>query len=454
MKIGPFEISFRRAAPEGTKSSDFYTRDDVDFGGSLPRTAYNYGRDLRRGLDSNVIMAPVAWIMRTFTEALPVVEEKKDDRWRTVDGHPLTALLSRPNLFYDDDALFKALVISYCLDGNGYVIKKRNVIGEVMAIWYAPHWLIEPKWPDDGSAFISHYEYKPGNGATIPLLPRDVIHLRFGLDPRNPRLGFSPLRPLLREVFTDEEASNFAASVLRNQGFPGVVISPKEGSSMKREQAESLKAKFIQNFTGDKRGEPFVATLPTDIKTFGFDSNQINLAGLRDITEERVCALFGLPAAVVGFGAGLQQTKVGATMRELVRLARVNVINPMARTVAKTLTRQLLVDFEPPTRTSRVRFDMSEVSVFQEDETEREQRILARVDGGLMQVADAQEQLGLDIDETQKVYLRDSNKIAVASNKNPTLAQEVGPSNGNGGDDSGGRLGSLLQESGDAATGS
>lgn len=448
MKLGPFEILFRRKRRrhEQKAGADFWTRDDVAFAGTLPRSSYPYGNDIRQGLDSNVIMSPVSWIMRTFTEAEAVVQSKRNDRWQTLEGHPLEMLLSHPNQFYDGDAVFKALVISYCLDGNGYLIKRRNSIGEVLELWYAPHWMIEPRWPDDGSTFISHYEYRPWNGQMVPLLPRDVVHLRFGLDPRNTRKGFSPLRSLLREVFTDEEASNFAAAVLRNQGFPGVVISPKEGMSQTREEAKALKDRFTQHFTGDRRGEPFVATRPTDISTFGFNAQEINLTGLRDVTEERVCAMLGLPAAVVGFGAGLQQVKVGATMRELVRLARVNVINPMARSFGKALTSQLLTDFVSQVRRFRVRFDMSEVSVFQEDETEREERIIARVDGGVMQVADAQEELGLEVDESQRIYLRDSNKVAVPANRDPM--QAANRLNGNGTDE----LTALAGRFGDAAS--
>lgn len=416
MKIGPFEILIRKA---DTKShDDFWTHDDVLMGGTLPRSSFAWGRELRGGLDSNVIMSPVSWIMRTFTEAEPIVQGKREGAWRRVDEHPLETLLARPNPFYDGDACTKALVISYCLDGNAYKIKIRNPFGEVIQLWYAPHWMIEPKWPDDNSEFISHYEYSPGNGEKINLSTRDVVHIRFGLDPRNPRKGFSPLRPLLREIFTDEEASNFAAAVLRNQGFPGLLISPKDTTrGHTTEQAKELKAKFQSHFTGDRRGEPFVATQPTDIKSFGFDAQQINLTGLRDISEERVCAMLGLPAAVVGFGAGLQQTKVGATMRELVRLARVNVVNPMARSFGKTLTIQLLPDFASQLKRFRVRYDMSEVSVFQEDETETQERIIAAVQGGIMRVDKAQEAIGLDVDESQKIYLRDSSKLAVPANR-------------------------------------
>lgn len=418
-----------RAAEQITavKSDTFWSRDDVRFGMTLPRTAYNYGRDVRDGLDSNVVMAPVQWIMRTFTEAEPVVESRTDGRWRQLEDHPLRLRLLEPNRYYDDDTLIKATLISYVLWGDAYWLKVRSGVGDVLELWYVPHWLIEPRWPDDGHTFISHYEYTP-NGQSVPLPVRDVVHFRFGLDPRNVRKGFSPLRPLLREVFTDDEAANFSAAILRNMGVPGLIVAPKEAaSSMSREAAEDAKARLIQHFTEDRRGEPFVATMPTDIHQFGFDPNQLMLGNLRDISEERVCASLGVPAAVVGFGAGLQQTKVGATMRELVRLARVNCINPMARSLAKQLNTQLLPDFVAQRRRFRVRFDMSEVSVFQEDETERVRRVLMMVEGGVLRVDQAQERLDVEIDESQTVYLRNTQLAAVAANQPIAAPTELDP---------------------------
>ncbi len=421
-------------------SDDFWTTNDVLFGRLLPRSAYNYRSDIQEGLDSNVVMAPVSWIMRTFTEAEPIVQSKRDRRWQTVEEHALAEKLETPNEFYDGDTLWKATIISYALEGDAYWVKIRNAFGEVLEYWYVPHWQIRPWWRDDGKTYIDHYKYNTG-GREVELPPRDVVHFRFGLDPRNTRHGFSPLRPLLREVFTDEEAANFSAAILRNMGVPGLILSPKDSSSsMTPENAQKAKDRLVQHFTQDRRGEPFVATAPTEVSQFGFDPNQLMLGNLRDIGEERVCAMLGIPAAVVGFGAGLQQTKVGATMRELVRLARVNCINPMARSLAKTLTKQLMPDFQSQTKRFRIRFDMSDVSVFQEDETEREERILKRVEGGVLRVDHAQDLLGLEIDETQAVYLRKSELVAVPANKVPEDPSE------NGRGEAVNRLASIMEE--------
>lgn len=402
----------------GKKALTFVSVDgQVDgFDHGLPRTRYPYGRDVRGGLDSNVVMAPVNWIIRNFTEAELRMQRRTAGMWDPVEDHPLVELVDRPTPFYDGDLLWKATLVSYTLDGNAYWLKIRNAFGEVVQLWYIPHFLIRPEFPRDGSTFISHYQYTPEFGSAPHNLPvDDIVHFRFGLDPRNVRIGLSPLKPLLREVFTDEEASNFSASILRNMGVPGGIIAPKDVSALpSKEDVEAMKAYMRSGFTGDKRGEWLVLGTPTETAQFGFDPQQLMLGNLRDIAEERVCAVLGIPAAVVGFGAGLQQTKVGATMKELRRLAWTSCLQPMQRTLARQLTSSLVPEFMSQSRRFRLSFDVSQVPAFQEEETEQARRITLLVEKGVLRVDKAQEKLGLEVDPSQAVYLRPSSVVAVA----------------------------------------
>jgi HK97 family phage portal protein len=398
---------------------------------SLPRTSYNYARDVGTGLDSNVIMAPTVWIMRNFTEAVSRVQSRTNKLWSFVEDHPLELLLKEPNEGYDGDALWKATVLSYVLDGNAYWRKVRNRYGEVIELWYVPHWLMVPRWPIDGSQFLSHYDYFPvGLGGPQRLAPRDVVHFRLGLDPRNTRLGMSQLRPLLREIFTDDEAANFSAKLLDNMGVPGLLVSPETGSAIPTvQQVLDMRAYLATAFSGDNKGKPMAVQIPTKVQQFGFDPNKIMVPALRDVAEERVCAMLGLPAAVVGFGSGLQSTKVGATMRELKKMSWVGCLNPMQKSLAAQATIQLLPDFVSQTRRFRVWFDTAEVSAFVEEDDARAARVARLVIAGILRVDKAQDELGLEVDDTQKVYLRPSNSVPVGPDApaQPVPAGAVAP---------------------------
>lgn len=367
---------------------------------SIPQTLPSRGyAKVGQGLGSNVVMAPVQWLVRAFAQAPVVVQRKRAKKWDDVDGHPLELLLDQPNDFYDGGALMSGLLVSFSLDGNAYLLKRRDELRAVRELWYVPHWLMRPRWKDDGSTFITHYDYTlPGTGRTIAVHPEEVVHVRFGIDPENPRLGLSPLRAALREVLTDEEASVFSAYILSNMGVPGGVISPKDAESRpSTDDIEEMKTLMSEEFTGKKRGRWLVLGSPTEIAQFGFDPNRLQLGPLRDISEERVCACLGLPAAVVGFGAGLQQTKVGATMRELVRLARVNAVEPMQVMIARQLGRSLLPDFTPQPRRLRAVFDNSGISMFQEDETEVAKRAKNLYDGQIAKLNEARGMVGLEL---------------------------------------------------------
>lgn len=403
-------------------------------GDSLPRTRYPYRRDFGLGLDSNVVMAPVNWILRNFTEAELRMQRRTKGIWQPLLDHPVVELADQPNDFYDGDLLWKATLASFTLDGNAYWLKVRNAFGAVVQLWYLPHFLVEPRYPKDGSVYISHYEYTPEwGGPKVDVPVGDIVHYRFGLDPRDTRKGLSPVKPLIREVFTDDEAANFSATILRNMGVPGGVIAPKDSTVLPNSDDITEMREYMKTaFSGDRRGEWLVLGTPTETSQFGFDPQQLMVGNLRDIAEERVCAALGIPAAIVGFGAGLQQTKVGATMRELRRLAWTSCLQPMQRSLARQLTASLVPDFVAQSRRFRLWFDTASVPAFAEEETEQANRVIALVGGGILRVDHAQEMLGLEVDETQDVYLRATSSVAQPAEEDPVDTPPPPPPSGNG----------------------
>jgi len=281
---------------------------------SLWRTAIDYSRV--DPLANSAVMACLLWVCRTFPEApVRVLRRTATGTLDPVPLHPLAALLERPNPYYSGPLLWMATVADFNAGGNAYWYKVRSAAGRVVQLWWLPATTIEPYFPQDGSVYIAHYEYKPG-GATIAIPVEDVVHFRFGLDPKNVRKGLSPLASVLREVYADDEAANFGAALLRNLGVPGVVIAPGAGGvGVDEGGAEAIKARFMEKFGGDKRGEPMVLAQPSDVKVLSFSPEQMDLKMLRRLPEERVSAVLGVPAVVAGLGAGLDRSCVPAYAR-------------------------------------------------------------------------------------------------------------------------------------------
>lgn len=381
----------------------------------VPNSRRNYGRYVGDGLSSSVVVAVIMWIVRAFPEA-PLKLEKRGGE--AIEKHPLLSLIRRPNPFYSGALLWMATLLSYTLNGNAYWLKLRNRGGIPVQLWYLPHYMIEPIGDDkDASVYIKYYEYSPGVMEPIRYLPSDIVHFRFGLDPNNIRKGYGLLNSLLREIFTDDEAANFTATLLYNMGIPGIVVSPKSpDQSPTPQEVEATKTYIQQQFTGDGRGEPLVMAGPTDVQQFGFSPQQMDVKSLRRVPEERVSAVIGVPAIVAGLGAGLDRSTF-ANYAEAREAAYEQNIIPTQRLLAEEVTNQLLVDFEGVDALDDLllSFDNSGVRVLQEDQDALVKRANDLVKSGLITVKRGKEMIGEIADDSDNYYLRPMNVIPVSA---------------------------------------
>lgn len=271
-----------------------------------PRSKINFESEVGDGTGSSTVMAPLLWIARTFPEApIGLWQSDEEGQETQIRDNQFLRRMRRPNPFYSGSVLMQATIIDRTVDGNAYWIKVRDASENVREYWWAPTATMTPKGDEEN--FITHYEYKPGSDVII-LRPEDVIHFRFGMDNDDPRKGQASLKSVLREVFTDDEAANFTASLLRNSGVPGLLVSPEVGAGAPSdEDVKATKAYIREKFTGDNRGEALVMSGPTKVQQFGFSPEQLLLKDLRRVPEERVTAILGVPAIVCGLGAGLDK---------------------------------------------------------------------------------------------------------------------------------------------------
>lgn len=399
----------------------------------LNRTGINYARLVK--LDrNNIVTACVSYKVRVFTDASPILEEWLPDReeWAPRHRDPVLDLLERPNRFYSWSVLARATLFDLDVGngggGDAYWFIVRNSLGTPIQLWWLPAHLVEPKGDErDPTVFIDHYEYT-ADGTKHKLRPQDVIHFRYGIDPDNPRRGLGPLKTLFREVFSDDEAANMTASLLRNVGVPGVVITPEGNASIGRDQAEEIRRTYMEKFGGDKTGEPMVLGGAAKVTQFGFSPQQMELRSLRGIPEERIAANLGVSAAVVGLGTGLAQTKVGATLREYREHDVETTIVPLWREIASELTHQLLGDFRD-IRRWRFTFDLSKVRVLQEDERARAERIGRLTTDGIIRVSEARRALGWPVLPEHEIYLRPGTHMMI-----PAGPLRIQQGNGNNGE--------------------
>lgn len=327
-----------------------------------------YARDVGDGSSSSIVVASVRWIGVNFTEAKPRVRHPdRTGELQPVIGHPLTMLLRRPNPFYSGMSLWLAILADWIITGNAYLYKIRSAQGRVVQLWWIPSCFMTPRWDTtDSTAFIDWYDYTI-YGLPTRLDPRDVVHFRNGLDPQNTRVGRSPLMSVLTEIYSDEEAARYVAALLHNLGVPGAVISPTGDGNISPQDGEALKQGYLDRTTGSHRGEPLVIPTGVHVETFAFSPQQMDVKNLRRVPEERVTAVIGVPALVVGMGVGLDHATL-ANADTLNRMATENVLAPAWRFFGEEIQFQLLPEFDDPS-TAEFDFDLSGIKSLQEDRT-------------------------------------------------------------------------------------
>lgn len=369
------------------------------------REVPDYAAIIGDGTGTSIVEPVVRWISRNAPAPIRIRQLIDPGERREVPFHGMLDLIDEPNPYYDGRTLIKSTAADLAVDGNAYWWKISSAAGRPAQLWWIPHMLIEPRWSDrDDTVYIDHYDYKPGNGNTYPLKPEEVIHFRDGIDAENTRKGRSPLKAVMREIYTDEEAARYTAALLGNMGVAGTIITPVGDRTVPEPAADLAKQRFDETTKGSKRGSTIVFGQAVDIKQFGFSPEQLNLRELRRIPEERISAVFGTPAIVAGLGAGLDRSTF-ANYAEAREAGYEECIIPLQGIIAATLRRQLLSAYLDDLRGYEVYFDLSDVRILQEDANALSTRTIAEVAGGIAMVSEGRRKLGYEADDDLDVFL-------------------------------------------------
>jgi HK97 family phage portal protein len=304
---------------------------------------------------------------------LEVAVRKDDGTTEAVADQELARLVDRPNPYYDGYTLWDATSLSLECDGNAYWFKVRSPAFKVVELWYVPHFLLEPLYPADGSAFVAAWLYTV-NGRRYVIHKDDVVHLRTGIDPRDDRKGLSRLKQAAREVASDNGAATFTAALVKNAGVPAVIIVPTEpGASFGEGEADQIKDDWREHHSGDGVGTPLV-TSSVKVERLGFSPKELALGDLPDRFEDRIAGLSGVPAMLAGLSSGASH-KTYSNYAEARRALYEDKLIPLQKRVALALTQQLLeADFAAPPG-AFVRWDYQGIPCLRENLNEIAERV-------------------------------------------------------------------------------
>ena len=333
----------------------------------------------------------------------------QDDDPTWLVASPLQGLLDNPNPWHDALELWFWTAYARHCDGNAYLHKIRagdEITGNVVELWPVSPRLMRPVSLPDSPNFIDYYEHEYAPGRRERIATENVVHFRIGIDDRDMRMGLSPIKRLVREIASDDEATRFADALLHNFGIPGLVVQTPAGApELSRDEALSLKASVAESFGNGNRGNVGILEGGAEMRQFGFSPEQLNLEALHNVPETRIAAVMGVPPAVAGLGVGLEQTSNFASMKQVrENFTEVKLI-PTWRMDAAKLNTQLKPDFVDA-RDVWIQHDLTNVRALQEDEDAKYNRLNEGVRSFWIRPSEARVRVGLAADpELDQIWL-------------------------------------------------
>ncbi|HEX8265304.1 MAG TPA: phage portal protein [Pyrinomonadaceae bacterium] len=425
-----FKKAFSVYEKTGRKSASLAAFLFDDYGHSSDRstTVQKRGFFSRAAVDvseNSAAAACLGWSQRNFRQAPLKLFTVNADREKTeVLKHPALKIFKKPNPFYSAKLLWNGINFDYQTDGNAYLVMAKNAGGRGIPfeIWWIPQVFMRPYWnPANGqNAWIEYYEYTV-DGRQYRVAPEDVIHFRNGVDPANPRMGKAPLRAALDEVMTDEEVSQFLASLLRNMAIPGTVLTPEdENLDVSEGVAEDIKEVFDRSFSGDGRGSTIVLRDKWNVETLGFAPKDLELGTVRHVPEQRISACLGIPLEVVGLGAG-KETSTYNNLKTALRMAFEQNLIPTWDDFADELTTRFLSEFGADETDLQFAFDYSKIPALQDDTDAKHKRANDALRIGAITLNQYLSETGRPADPAGDYYLRSGAFVPVT----PQLAGQM-----------------------------
>lgn len=365
----------------------------------------NYVAEAGRLTQSSLVMAAVNWLGRVLPEApIQVVEADKDGKEAPVVGHPAVALLKRPNQFYSGATLLKSFALSWIVNGNPYFFKLRDGFSQVVQLWYIPPSMIKPIWLEDGSEFISYYEYQV-DGRVSRIEVNDILHFRDGSDPANMgRTGLSPVASVLREICGDNEVATYQFLLLKHGGIPPYALSVKDNiTTASGFDTKKIAAEYLRVTTHDGRGKVFVSSRAVELTKLGFNPTEMDMKVLRHLPESRFASVIGIAKETLGYGAADENSTYNNVEQADKRSIK-TYVKPLWGYIEDELTQQLGPDFGLKPN-QRFAFDLSEIAALQEDQSALHERARGDLKSGGITVNEFREMIGRPPRDEGDVYL-------------------------------------------------
>jgi HK97 family phage portal protein len=346
---------------------------------------------------NGVVASAIDWYVRNYPQATPRLYRPIDSQQaEPVEDHPVLQLMAQPDPMIMGSLFWGWVIQDFKLFGNTYLRKIRSTTrGVVTALQFLPQDMVRPV--GNGINPLTHYIYTT-DGRSFDIPVSDIIHIRYGRDPSDIRIGRAPLTAVLREIATDNTASTTAYGLLANGAMPSLIVGPdaKETSvDMSMDDARQVKRQLHEDLTGDGSGGIVVMTGAYKMDRVSLTPSELALDSVRRVPEERICSALGINPMVLGLGSGLERSTYSNYERAQ-QAAWEDGMVPLLRTLADAITADLLPEYPETQQGDYVMYDLETVRALADDMQAEATRAERLYKSGIIDRAEAKRIAGLE----------------------------------------------------------
>jgi HK97 family phage portal protein len=372
---------------------------------------------------NGVVASAIDWYVRNYPQATPRYYRPVDSQQaEPVEDHPVLQLMAQPDPMIMGSLFWGWCIQDYKLFGNTYLRKIRSSTrGTVTALQFLPQDMVRPV--GNGVNPLTHYIYTT-DGRSFDIPVSDIIHIRYGRDPSDIRIGRAPLTAVLREIATDNTASTTAYGLLANGAMPSLIVGPdaKETSvDMSMDDARQVKRQLHEDLTGDGSGGIVVMTGAYKMDRVSLTPSELALDSVRRVPEERICSALGINPMVLGLGSGLERSTYSNYERAQ-QAAWEDGMVPLLRTLADAITADLLPEYPETQQGDYVMYDLETVRALADDLQAEATRAERLYKSGIIDRAEAKRIAGLEAVPEDTGVLHPS-AISVQAGTSASLAE-------------------------------
>ncbi len=251
----------------------------------------------------------------------------------------LTELIKEPNPQQDWFDWIETLVTHLMVAGNAYVYKERTGINTISAL----HILRPDRMEiNGGTEGAKNYTYSLG-GKEYLLEKEDVGHIKLP-NPSEDLYGLSPLKVLTKAVNLDLNMTDYAKVFFQNAGVPSGLLKIKR-RLQSQDEASVIRSRWRSQFGGTNNFHR-VAIMDDDAEyqPMGGVPKDLAMHELHNLSEARICAVYGIPPILIGSTFGLERSTY-SNYRQARLSFNSETLQPLVNRILRFLNRNIAVEY-------------------------------------------------------------------------------------------------------------